>query len=273
MEKNLKAVVEKVMSRIPQANREEIEKKLKILIYEFSVPENEAIRCVMNQTMKELGIEKISKNAKIGELKDGENVDVRFKVLRIRESLNEKVAAILVIGDESGITRAVVMKNATAIKFEKGKCYLVKNALSRNGLLITKSSAVFPLEESINVKPLEFVGSIVNVSKNSGFVARCSICNSRLLGTNCKTHGKVKPITTYEAKITVDNGEKALNVLVKEKDLEMLSRLSKEDANKIRLNYASNDPVYSDLVNRLIGRYVRVMIGEEIKVCLIGGEV
>lgn len=260
-------LVSKVAEKVPldEKNKSEVEKKLRILVREFGVPEEEAVRCVVNQLRRDLGITNIPRTAKIGELKNGETVNLNFKVLRIGKPNSEKITSILTIGDETGITRAVVLKGSTALTFEVGKCYTVKNALSRDGVLITKSSTVFEINEDIKVKPSLFRGAIVGIGKASGFVARCPQCHSIIVSATCKTHGKVKPIINYEAKIVVDNGERAITVTARENDLSLLG-LSKEEANGIRTIYASNEPVYAELVSRLIGRYVDVEIGEMVRV-------
>lgn len=267
-------LVRKVAEKVPleERHKSEIEKKLQILVKEFGVPGDEAVRCVVNQLRKDLGITSVPRTAKISDLKNGESVNLNFKVLKIGKANSEKISALLTIGDETGITRAVVLKNATAVAFEVGKCYNVRNALSRDGVLITKSSTVFEINENIKVKPTRFRGAIVGVGKASGFVARCPQCQSIIVGATCKTHGKVKPVLNYEAKIVVDNGEKAITITAKENDLGLLG-LSKEEANEIRMNYASNEPVYAELVSRLIGRYVDVEMGETIRILPIKGVV
>ncbi|MEM3504620.1 MAG: hypothetical protein QW532_00130 [Archaeoglobaceae archaeon] len=261
----IEELVREVEKRVPVKNREDVEKKLKILVTEFKVPAEEAVRSVVNSIRKELGIVDAFKDVKIAEIREGESVNLKFKVLKLFEGRSEKIECTMLVGDETGIARAVVLKGATEIKFETGKCYAVKRALIRNGIMITKVSSVSEIGEKIAVKPITFTGAIVSVGKLSGFVARCPECGAAI-STICKKHGKVKPVIRYEARIVVDNGEKAISVPVSENDLEKISGLSRKEAQEIRMEYSSNEPVLMELTGRLIGKYVKVEMGETIRV-------
>ncbi|MDW7990333.1 MAG: hypothetical protein RMH75_06715 [Archaeoglobaceae archaeon] len=260
----IEKICEKIVNSFPEANREEIMKKLKILIEEFRVPEKEALRCIFSQLSKEKGLKAVPRLVKINEIKEG-YFDLKFKVLSVYEVKGQKIDRALLVGDETGTARIAVMKEIKA-SFTPGKCYFARNVYSKNGLLITKSTTISEINEEIKVKPLEFSGAIVAVGENSGIVLKCPSCSLPILGMVCKSHGKVKPFASYEAKITVDNGERVFNVTLKEKELEKISGLSKEEAINLRSTYTSNDPVYNELISRLIGRYVRLEISENVKV-------
>lgn len=262
---NLDELVKEVEKKVEIKDREEVEKRLKMLVEEFKVPAEEAVRSVVYSLRKELGISVTSRAVKIAEMKNGESVDLKFRVLKVFEGKGEKVKCTMLVGDETGTARAVVLNGATVVKFEAGKCYAVKRAFVKEGILITKTSTVFETDENIAVKPATFTGAIVSVGKLSGFVARCPECRATI-ATICKKHGKVKPVNCYEAKIVVDNGEKSMSFFVSEKDLEKISGLSREEAQEIRVMYSSNEPLQIELANRLIGRYVKVEMGETIKV-------
>jgi len=266
----IEELVERVAARIPRASREEIERKLKTLIEEFKVPENEAVKTVVNSFARVYGNEKPAL-VKIAEL-PGVNgsVNVRFKVLRKREIKSEKVSTKLLIGDETGTLNAIVMKGATAVEFVPRKVYTVKNAFNGTDVLvITKMTSVLEEDTDLKVKPFTYEGAIVAIGKNSGIVLKCPTCETTLLAGACPKHGKVRPKASYEARILVDNGHVARTELISNEELEKISGLSIEEATELRGLHASNEVVFTELISRLIGRYVRVERGDVTRVELV----
>jgi len=258
----MRKLVEAAKKRLPGVDEREIEEKLRILIEEFRIDEKEAVRAVVNKLAREHGVNLEPPTLKVSELEDfNGTVNLKFKVLKVAEVKSKKVSRRLVVGDETGVTSALVIRDVKA-NFEAGKVYTVKGAFKGEALVITKGCIVVEEEgEDIEVPPITFGGAIVAITKTSGIVPRCPECNRIVKRGQCEEHGKVKPKPSFEARVTIDDGKVPRNVTISEEKLTELSGLTRKEAIEMRINY-TEEVLYNELAKRLIGKYVKVTVDD-----------
>ena len=141
---------------------EEIEARLRKLIEEFSVPEGEARRSVLNYFFKEHGVTPAvrmgSEKAKISEINGpGRWVDLEVKVLDLWEPASDSISQTGLIGDGTGSIKFVKWAKASLPDLEIGKSYLLKKAVTdefqgRFSVKLNRTSQIEPIDREIEAK-------------------------------------------------------------------------------------------------------------------------
>ncbi len=141
---------------------EEIEARLRKLIDDFSVPEAEAKRSVLNYFFKEHGVTPTartgSEKAKISEINGpGRWVDLEVKVLDLWEPNSESISQTGLIGDGTGSIKFVKWAKAGLPDLEVGKSYLLKKAVTdefqgRFSVKLNRASQIEPIEREVEAK-------------------------------------------------------------------------------------------------------------------------
>ncbi len=259
-----------------EVNAKEIAKRLKLLIHEFKVPENEAVRTINNWLMKELDIprEKLVAEAPIVKIADitkpGQWISVKAKVVQLWDSTSPNVSQVGLIGDETGIIKFVIWAKSGKGEVEEGRSYLFQNVVTdsfqgRMQINVTRTSEIIEIDEDIPLPPreIEVVGALVAIQQNSGLIMRCRKCNrvlSKVEGGRglCPIHGKVEGYDDLRIKGVIDDGENVYEVIFNEDNVKALTGIGLEEAKRIASERLDRYAVLSELKNRLMGRYFRV---------------
>jgi len=253
-------------------NRDEVVKRLKLLIYEFKVPEGEAIRTIRNWIMKEYDIprEQLIAEAplvKIEEItKPGQWISLKAKVVQLWDSSSPSVSQVGLIGDETGIIKFVIWAKSGKREVEEGKCYLFRNVVTdsfggRMQVNVTRTSEIVEIDEDIKLPPreIEVVGALVAIQQNSGLIQRCSVCNRAMTKGICPIHGKVEGYDDLRIKGVLDDGDNFYEIILNEDNIKKLTGIDLEKAKKIASERLDRNAVLSELKNKLLGRYLKVI--------------
>ncbi|MEM0203732.1 MAG: replication protein A [Archaeoglobaceae archaeon] len=249
--------------------KSDIEKRLKLLIFEFKVPEEEARRTVINGLRREFDISRESLRyplTKISELEPGKWVSVKAKVLQLWNATNASIAQWGVIGDETGTARFVIWAKSGKGRVEENKCYLFEKVVvdefaGVKSVKVTSISEVKEIDEEIDVSEggeIEAVGALVSISPNSGLVQVCKNCGRITKAGICKEHGKVETTEVLRLRGVLDDGEKTYDVEFSENAIKSLTDLDLATAKKLAFEHLDRGIVLSELKRKLLGRYLRV---------------
>ncbi len=249
----------------------EVAKRLKLLIYEFKVPEGEAVRTVKNWLVKELDIprEKIIMEAPLVKIADinkpGQWISVKAKVVQLWDSSSPNVSQVGLIGDETGIIKFVIWAKSGKGEVEEGKSYLFRNVVTdsfqgRMQINVNRNSDIIELDEDIQLPPreIEVVGALVAIQQNSGLIQRCKICNRVMTRGVCPIHGKVEGYDDLRVKAVLDDGENVYEIILKEDKIKELTGIDLEKAKKMVSERLDRNVVLSELKSKLLGRYLKV---------------
>lgn len=272
VEDRFQAIVEEIYERFKSygVSRREIENRLKLLLYEFKVPEEEARRTIINGLRKNYNIVKGDLKpsiTKISEIEPNTWVSLKAKVVQLWEPNSPAIAQTGLIGDETGTTRFVVWAKANKKRLEEGKCYLFEKVvidefMGFKNVKVTSASDVKEINEPIEVKDegaeVEVVGALVSIQKNSGLLQVCKICGRVVKAGICVDHGKVETNEVLRLKGVLDDGERTYDLILDEKIINSLIGIGLREARKLAEEHLDRGIVLLELKKRLLGKYLRV---------------
>ncbi len=254
-----------------EVDRRDVYNRLKLLIEEFKVPEDEAMRTVKNYLMKELDVSREqlimeSPLVKVADIKaPGQWVSLKAKVVQLWDSSSPNVSQVGLIGDETGIIKFVIWAKANKPQVEEGKCYLFANVVTdsfggRMQVNVNRNSRIEEIDEDIQLPPkeLEIVGALIAIQQNSGLIKRCKLCNRVLTKGVCPIHGQTESYDDLRVKGVIDDGENYYEVILNEENVRDLTGIGLEEAKEIAMENLDRTAVLSELKNRLLGRYYRL---------------
>ncbi|MEM4472245.1 MAG: replication protein A [Archaeoglobaceae archaeon] len=251
-------------------SKSEIEKRLKLLIYEFKVPEEEAKRTIINGLRRDLNISKDALRfplTKIAELEPGKWVSVKARVLQLWEPTSPSIAQWGIIGDETGTARFVIWMKSGKGRVSEGKTYLFEKVVvdeygGVKSIKVTSLSEIKEIDEEIEVAgewgEIELVGALVSISQNSGLVQICKICGRVIEAGICREHGKVEWTEVLRLRGVIDDGEKTYDIEMDENCIKSLTGLDLVTAKKIAFEHLDRGIVLLELKKKLLGRYFRI---------------
>ncbi|MGD1004995.1 MAG: nucleotide-binding protein [Methanoregulaceae archaeon] len=215
----------------------------------------------------------IPTTVKISELKPGIG-SVRAKVVQEWETTHERMLQSGILGDESGILKFVIWREAGKEKLSVGAVYTIFYALvdEFNGKLsLNLSSATYMQDEGdmiVSGGDVDVRGAIVHIAPGSGIIKRCPVegCNRALSRQNyCPVH-EIQPKFVYDLRIKgwLDDGEKTHNILLQRDVVESLTGMNLDAAKELAENNPLGmDEVFLRMRDILLGRYV-ICHGREI---------
>ncbi len=271
----IQELTDQIVSRFKNSGYEvspkEVYKRLKLLIDEFKVPEDEAVRTVTNYLAKELDVSRdqlISESplVKVADIKTpGQWVSLKARVIQLWDTSSPNVSQVGLIGDETGIIKFVIWAKANKPQVEEGKCYLFANVVTdsfggRMQVNVNRNSRIEEIDEEIELPPreLEVVGALVAIQQNSGLIRRCKLCNRVLTKDVCPIHGKTEAYDDLRIKGVIDDGENYYEVILNEENIRALTGIGIDEAKEIAMANLDRGAVLSELKNRLLGRYYRL---------------
>ncbi|MCQ4152718.1 MAG: replication protein A [Archaeoglobi archaeon] len=250
--------------------KKEIETRLRLLLFEFKVPEEEARRTIINGLRKNYNIPRVDLKpalAKISEIEPNKWVSLKAKVIQLWEPNSPIISQTGLIGDETGITRFVVWAKANKTRLEEGKCYLFEKVvidefMGIKSIKVTSASEIREIDEQIEVKEelreLEVVGALVSIQQNSGLLQVCKICGRTVKAGTCMEHGKVETTDVLRIRGVLDDGEKIYDLILDEKVISSLTGMGLKEARKLAEEHLDRGVVLLELKKRLLGKYLKV---------------
>ncbi|MFN3384158.1 MAG: replication protein A [Archaeoglobaceae archaeon] len=249
--------------------KSDIEKRVKLLIFEFKVPEEEARRTVINGLRREYEVSRDSLRyplTKISELEPGKWVSVKAKVLQLWNATSASVAQWGVIGDETGTARFVIWAKSGKKRVEENKCYLFEKVVvdefgGAKSVKVTSISEIKEIDEEIEVSEggeIEASGALVSISQNSGLVQVCKSCERITKAGICPEHGKVETIEVLRLRGVLDDGDRTYDVEFSENAIKSLTGIDLATAKKIAYEHLDRGIVLEELKKRLLGKYLRI---------------
>ena len=251
-------------------SKSEIEKRLKLLIFEFKVPEDEAKRTIINGLRRDLNLSREALRfplTKIADLEPGKGVTVKAKVIQLWEPTSQSIAQWGVIGDETGTARFVIWAKSAKRRVEEGKNYIFERVFidefgGIKSIKVTSISEVREIEEDIEVTEnwgeIEITGALVSISQNSGLVQVCKICGRVIEAGICKEHGKVEWNEVLRLRGVIDDGERTYDVEMDENCIKELTGLDLRTAKKMAFEHLDRGIVLLELKKKLLGRYLKI---------------
>lgn len=265
-------IVEEIYDKFKSygVTRKEIESRLRLLLYEFKVPEEEARRTIINGLRKNYNIPKgelKSTLTKISDLEPNKWVSLKAKVIQLWEPNSPAIAQTGVIGDETGTVRFVVWAKANKKKLEEGKCYLFEKVVidefnDIKSVKVTSASEVREIDEDIEVKEeereVEIFGALVAIQQNSGLLQTCKICGRVVKAGICVEHGKVETNEVLRVRGVLDDGERTYDLVMDEKIVKSLTGIGLKEARKLAEEHLDRGIVLLELKKKLLGKYLFV---------------
>jgi len=218
-EKLTDQIMEKIRNLNVRVKREDVLKRMKLLVDEFKVPESEAVRTIMNYLVREYGISKEelfvreAPLVKIADIvKPNQWISIKAKVVQLRDPSSPSISQVGLIGDETGIIKFVAWtKSGVEQQLEEGKCDRIENLVvhefgERYQVNINRNTVITPIEKEIQLPEhtIETIAVMTKILSNSGLIRRCPECN-RVIKDVCPTHGKVKPVDDLRVKAVFDD--------------------------------------------------------------------
>ncbi len=272
---NVKHLLENVVNAIPpefvdEKVKKEAEARLKLLVEEFRVPEEEAVRTVIKYIAKEKGVPDgavafvQAPVIKVSSLRPREWASLKVKLVKLWDSKSEVVVHSGLVGDETGVVKFVIWSDSPELELKEGGNYLFENVFVQeyNGKLevsVTRRSRIREIDEEVGLPERELAGAIVAIHKGSGLIQRCPECRGVIKGV-CPTHGKVDAVDDLRAKVVVDDGVSVYSVVMGEEVVKALTGIGLKEAREIAAKALDRDAVRSELIRRLFGRYIRIRI-------------
>ncbi len=265
-------ILERIKGQDVRVKREEILKRMKLLIEEFKVPESEAVRTITSYLVREYGVsreelmERESPLVRISEItKPNQWVSLKAKVVQLWDSNSPNVSQVGLIGDETGIIKFVIWTRAEMPEVQEGRSYLFKNVVTdsfqgRMQVNVNRTSKIVEIDEDIELPPREIqvVGAIISFQQNSGLIKRCGECGRVLIKGVCQVHGKVEGYDDLRIKAVLDDGESVYEIILNEGNIAGLTGIDLQKALEIAKENLDRNAVLNELRNRLLGRYFRV---------------
>ncbi len=266
-------LTERVLSRFKgrEIDPKGVSKRLKLLIYEFKVPEDEAVRTVTNYLLKELDVsrEEIAAESPIKSISEinraGEWVSVKAKVMQLWDTDSPNLSQVGLAGDPTGIIKFVIWAKSRKPEVKEGKSYLFKNVVTdsfrgRMQINVNRNSDIIELDEDISLPPreIELIGALVAIQQNSGFIQRCKLCNRVLKKGVCAVHGKVDGYDDLRIKCVIDDGTNYYEVILNQENIEKLTGIGIEEARRIASEKLDREFVLEELRRKLFGYYFRI---------------
>lgn len=161
----MKTLVDNILSRLREQGvevaPEDVEKRLRLLVETFSVPENEATRSVVNYFLKEHGItptstfSRSSEAVKVAEVTSPNSwVDLEVKVLELWDPTSSAISQTGLVGDDTGAIKFVKWTKSELPEMVEGKSYSLKNVVTdefqgRFSVKLNRTSEISELETEV----------------------------------------------------------------------------------------------------------------------------
>ncbi|HDM36036.1 MAG TPA: replication factor A [Candidatus Syntrophoarchaeum butanivorans] len=274
----IEEIVEEIKERLKERGVEvetfEIESRLRLLMEEYGVPEDEAVRSVTNYFLKDIYVDRkdeTPEEVKIKDIKEeGRHVTIKGKILTLWESRHEAISQIGLIGDETGVIKFTKWKSSNLPDLEVDRVYVVENAVTdfwqgRYNIKLNRNTRITEIDEDIEVmsENISYTGVFVKIHDGSGVIHRCIQCNRSVIDGECQEHGRVATNPDLRIKAVMDDGRSVQDVLIRRELTERLAGASldeiiSEDIDVLRQIEEALIGKYFVAEGREVGRYLIV---------------
>lgn len=264
---------------------DEVADRLRVLVEEYKVPEDEAHRAVRNHFMDAAGLSIEDLDAQ-GAPDDREptalaTVDaadvwlsVTAKVVELWEPTSEKIAQVGLLGDETGTLKFTAWSTSDLAELVEDQVYRFDNIVTdeyqgRYSVNLNSATEITPVDEDIEVgsTPVAMDGAVVAVQTGSGLIKRCSAddCSRVLQSGRCTEHGEVDGVFDLRIKGVLDDGTTVTRVIFDQAATEAVADMTLEDATELAMDALDTSVVADSIADTVRGRYYRVegpVVGE-----------
>lgn len=262
-----------------------IESKVREML-DYRVPPEEAKRSVAGYFLKQKGIKLKSKGengdartVKISEIvKPKMWVSVQARVVQLWESRSEKIFQKGLLEDDTGSIGFTSWKSADLPEMELDACYTIKTAVSsefnsRFSLDFNSKTSIEPLNIEIEgAKPVDVMGNIVVIQKNSGLVKRCPICKKVMDRSECKQHGRQKDgIEDLRISAILDTGDELFTVIADKAATEKIMGFTITEAKSLVQETLDMESIVDAIKDKLLGRYFCVTGQKNMSYIMVSG--
>jgi len=223
------------------------------------------------------------RKCKVEELKSGlGSTEIVAKILSIKDKEVEvggtkKKVYFGIIADETGKAQFTSwhdfnLKEGDVVKIVGGyvkswrgipqltfdeKCKVEKLESKKIKEVNIRKYKLWELIEKGGALDIEVEGNVIEVREGSGIIIRCPECNRVLSEGKCKVHGSVNGIYDLRAKIILDDGTGAVNVIVNRDLTEKILNKSLEELKKIYDE--AKDNVSKLINNNFLAKKIKVI--------------
>lgn len=261
-------IVEKFKSSGFEVEPKDVSQRLELLIFEFKVPESEAVKTVTNYLTKELDVprDEVTSESPFIKIKDitksGDWVSFKAKVVQLWDSNSPNVSQVGLVGDDTGIIKFITWAKSGKREVSEGSSYIFKNVVTdsfggRLQVAVNRNSDIEDIEEDVSLPPREqeVVGALIAIQQNSGLIRRCNECKRTISKGICPVHGKSSGYDDLRVKGVVDDGDNFYEIILNENNIKSLTGIDLQEAKKIAEENLDRSAVLQILKQKLLGKY------------------
>ena len=256
----------------------EIAERFSMLVDEYRVPKDEAVRTTRNYFLDAYGLEyddldgQSGSSGPAGEREiatvEGPNewLSVTAKVVQLWDNDVDSIAQVGLIGDETGTIKVTVWESADAPTIEEDGVYRFENVVSdeyqdRLSVQVNSASDIVPVDDEdaadleVGSTDVEAAGAVVAVQPGSGLVKRCPAedCTRVLQNGRCSEHGEVDGEFDLRVKAVIDDGQTAYDVLFNQEATEDLTGITIEEAKQMAMDALDTSVVADAVEEEILG--------------------
>jgi len=270
-----KQIVDRFAELGHEVDADYIDTRLNVLITQFKVPQKDAERSIIMGLCREKDVKKAdyyegsgtSDSANIADICAEEDrwYNLRVKFVDEWDTSSEFIDQTGLIGDETGVIKFTMWKNAHLSPMVVGKSYSIDNVVTniyndKVSVSMNKTSKLTQIDEDVAVadRNTEYIGVMVAVKKNSGLIKRCPECNRALAAGICTEHGNVDGTYDIRLMATLDDGRTTQDVIFGLEATEQIWGHSLDEAMSMAKESFDACVVMEDMIFSLVGRYFKI---------------
>ena len=223
------------------------------------------------------------RKCKVDELKSGlGSIEIVAKILSVKEKEVEvegskKKVYFGIIADETGKAQFTAwhnfdLKEGDVVKISGGyvkswrgipqltfdeKCEVKKLSPDKIKEVNIRKYKIWELIEKGGALDVEVEGNVIEIREGSGVIVRCPECNRVLSEGKCKVHGSVNGVYDLRAKIVLDDGTGAVNVIV---NRDLTEKILNRSLDELKELYTTTEEKAQDIIkNSLLAKKIRVV--------------
>jgi len=274
----VKSIKERFAKANVQLQEKEIKSRLDLLINEFKVSQQEAVRTVVGFFRQQHGLkfediggaQGSAQSYTVGEIPKEDNrwVSTHGKIIQLWEPGSEVIHQTGLIGDETGIVKFTIFAKNSDINVTESETYDFSNMVTsmwQGGLSLkanknSKISVSSIKIENVSRKEDTVIGIIAAISQGSGLIKRCPECQRALVKGACMEHGKIEG--TYDLRIkavlAIFKEDRSIDLILNKKVTELLTGMTIETARELATEALDIGVITEVFQKMIVGKYFTV---------------